>query len=920
MEKALSPGCRVAHYKYGKGEILRVLANGLVEVRFSDSVQYVDQRSVSTGSEKKKRRLEAESRMRISASKRRAERIRQEHEREARQREERKKREQALREKVSELLLAGSYVQADKLFKQKCTDFLDLEEYARMRFEARVIDAFVPVFKTGALVSVDRFYRRVCAGLNFSAEELTILKSPLIRSRLGRLRMKLDGEQEHACAHPARRLLVEARAGSGKTRTLCARAVLSILDESLDPDRVMILAFNTAAAEEVRKRVQTTGKTPAYHNARTFHSLAYQLVKPQARIIQDGEMSAHGNPQARLVRRVMEQIMPVDGNEVFFSFLRAVPEEEQGLGSHLSQREYFQFVRSLRYESLRGDRVKSRGEKIIADFLYEHGINYQYERPSWPRKNSESATVYKPDFTIFSNGRRLVLEHWALDPQDEDATLPAHWETSVSAYRESIRFKRAFWKRENVPLLETHSGMTRYGRQFFEESLKDILERAGIRCVRRPVERLVAEVFKRRGIVPRFSSVFLQFVRRAKKKGWTPERLRSELRSAEVPAAEMRGFLELVADFYEKYQAELSSRNMLDFDDLMQQAVQHLTATGKSARIHLQGGKTIRISELRWILVDEFQDLSEPFYALLDAILKVNPGIRLVAVGDDWQAINAFAGSDLQYFQKFTDFFPGGARVCVSTNYRSHKKIVSAGNQLMDGLGKAARAAVSKAGSVSVHAIDDVHLVSRGYGGSSGAVRHETLYLGPLRDGRIRPDLDIRRARTLKLAAQLIMRDPSRDTLILARTRRIHGAALEDFRAALVRVVDHLGKQAEVPRRGNITVMTAHGAKGSEADRVIVVGCTAGQFPMIHPNSLLLGVFGVDESSLLAEERRLFYVAITRARQELHLLTERGEESPFIDELQTDPEPADQAAECARPPTRVGPMAYQIHKRLSKIG
>ncbi len=79
-----------------------------------------------------------------------------------------------------------------------------------------------------------------------------------------------------------------------------------------------------------------------------------------------------------------------------------------------------------------------------------------------------------------------------------------------------------------------------------------------------------------------------------------------------------------------------------------------------------------------------------------------------------------------------------------------------------------------------------------------------------------------------------------------------------------------------------VTAITAHGSKGQEAHTVIILDATQRQFPKVHPDNLLFRPFGVTPKAVLDEERRLFYVAMTRAEHRLFVLTEKGDESPYL--------------------------------------
>jgi hypothetical protein len=188
------------------------------------------------------------------------------------------------------------------------------------------------------------------------------------------------------------------------------------------------------------------------------------------------------------------------------------------------------------------------------------------------------------------------------------------------------------------------------------------------------------------------AELFLSFIQRAKKRSWTVEEMASRLAEHPDPEPRNRIFHQLALRAYGEYEQLLGAGNAMDFDDLMAMAADEVLANGAAATIALSQDKVVAIRDLRWLLLDEFQDFSELYFRLIDAIRKANPDIRLVAVGDDWQAINSFAGAQLKFFEKFADYFPAAGRVGISTNYRSAGMIVGAGNRIMAGRGAPALA------------------------------------------------------------------------------------------------------------------------------------------------------------------------------------------------------------------------------------
>jgi superfamily I DNA/RNA helicase len=158
-------------------------------------------------------------------------------------------------------------------------------------------------------------------------------------------------------------------------------------------------------------------------------------------------------------------------------------------------------------------------------------------------------------------------------------------------------------------------------------------------------------------------------------------------------------FLELAQKFYQSYLEQLQTTGEDDFDGLMQKAAA-VIASGQTVFRRKSGTGDLKC--LRYILIDEYQDFSELFHHLIEAIRQQNPQAQFFCVGDDWQAINGFAGSDLGFYQNFAQFFQPSQKLNIATNYRSATSIVDIGNTLMLGLGTPARAHKTIFGTVEI--------------------------------------------------------------------------------------------------------------------------------------------------------------------------------------------------------------------------
>lgn len=798
-----------------------------------------------------------------------------------------------LRNRVIQLLESRCYFDAVTAFNSTrqvswtrgSFDSLHARFVEKHRAEDSFAEQAIDLLSAAKLSDLDALFHAKPKEVELSTDEFWVIKDEVVSRVLRSYGLGLDPDQTHAVACPAMRALVRARAGSGKTRTLCARASVAIRDERLDPDQVLMVAFNKSAADEVRQRMRKDFGCPDFENARTFHSLAYQLAKPKKKLLFDEGKHPSQRAQSGFVQTLFERILNPAFKELLYQFFRKEIEEVERLGRDLSPDEYRAFRRSLEQVSLKGGRVKSAGEKYIADFLFEHDIPYTYEK-IWEWNTFEQGQPYKPDFTLVANGADFILEHWAIDPRDRSANLPDDWGMTAEQYRQQIARKRMFWANKNITLLETHCGELAGGRESFEAALKQRLEDTGIRCRRLPDEEIIRRVFENNFQISRMAEQFLQFIQRAKKRCLSVDGVAELIADRPLQDQRLTLFYQLALRVYREYESELAERGAMDFDDLLRQATEEVSRQGADARIHLGEGRFVKIGDLRWLLVDEYQDFSELYYRLLSAILEANPKIRLMAVGDDWQAINGFAGAELRFFTDFARYFPGAGDATIATNYRSARSVVTWGNRLMNGLGPEARPKEGAlTGETKVVDISKEWIEFRSGPQYEEDRKRDAIYFGDIPEGTNPGMAAQRMARALKICVRLYQQTKTGKLLLLSRTKRAYGLDLGDFRNQLVGVLAAITGEDRQILRKKIRVMTAHTAKGQEEEAVVVLDASQTNFPKVHPDNLLYEIFGVTPEEVLAEEQRLFYVAITRPAETLWILTEGDTASLYIKKL-----------------------------------
>lgn len=695
------------------------------------------------------------------------------------------------------------------------------------------------------------FYQANCADYilleEFQAEKVNYVQS-WIKQHLDR---NVDPEQAAAIAAVENHVQVVARAGSGKTSTLVNRALFLQQHCGVAPNEMLILAFNRKAVKEIRDRLAQKLQD-AIPPVMTFHALAYALVQPEGKILFDEPDGEQSKSQALQADIIASYVRDPEYHESIRTLLmarfRRDWERIQTRGDDKVSKEMLRYRRSLPREAIDGTYVKSFGEKVIANFLFEHDIQYRYERTFkwWDGSN------YRPDFTLEQHN--IVIEYFGLqgDP-DYDALSDG---------------KRRYWQNKSGwRLLEFFPNRLRNeGVDAFCDDLKRSLEACGVKCDRLSEDEIWRRIKDRPHTIDRFTKVVVSFIQRCRKQSLSAEELADIIRHHECTDEIEQQFVDLVQIFYRSYLARLQATGEEDFDGLMQKAAQ-IVSSGHTVSRHRAG--SLNLKQLRYVFIDEYQDFSDLFHRLISPIRVQNPQAQFFCVGDDWQAINGFAGSDLSFYQKFTQYFPAATTLNITTNYRSAPAIVRLGNDLMQGLGTPARAHQQILGNVEIADLESFQPTS------DEKEKHRNDQFTPA---------------VLRLIRNIIQ--DGKKVVLLSRKNslpwRIYDAQKNGVRRrkSLDRFLQLLRAHLPKTARSAVTPSTAHGYKGLEEEVVILLDVIPQCYPLLHPDWIFTQVLGDSIEQTIAEERRLFYVALTRAVKQVIILTERSNQSPFLDDLE----------------------------------
>ena len=413
------------------------------------------------------------------------------------------------------------------------------------------------VFETNFL-GADIFFDKDADNKYCSREKYETLKESFVKAwAKSELGLDLDSEQTKVVSQTGRNLKVTARAGSGKTRTLVARAAFLVQHCKVPKDAVILLAFNKKAASEMRSRLKKFLGDEIPH-VMTFHALAYALVHPNERLLVDAPGS-ESQAQSREIQKIIDLEIR---NSSFIDRIRDVMMKYfRGSWNSILENtfdakklEQVNFVRSLQYETLNGEYVKSGGEKLIANILFENNIEYVYEKSfKWNGIN------YRPDFSInLSKTSGVVIEYFGLVGQSE--------------YDLSSSRKREFWK--NSPdwkLIERFpEDITRSGEDF-EKILISELQSLGV-----PTRKLSDEEVWRRlkeRAIDKFAETMKVFVSRCRKLGLSSQDLALLVSNHGFRSAHEKSFVKIGEEIYASYLELLKTESFEDFDGLLLRAI-----------------------------------------------------------------------------------------------------------------------------------------------------------------------------------------------------------------------------------------------------------------------------------------------------------------------------------------------------------
>ena len=618
-----------------------------------------------------------------------------------------------------------------------------------------------------------------------------------------------------------------AGAGTGKTSVMIARAAYLLKKNLVDKNHLLMLAYGDKAAKEMKERAKDKLKGLSL-DISTFHSLGQKIVaqvegyKPSLSIMATDE-------KARLKFICSQLHEHMRHNEEYqekaFQYFNYHLAEFIDPFRYEHKGDYLKALKDNSMRTLNDDWVKGYGEYIIANFLYINGIEYTYEAKYEHPTMTLEKRQYQPDFFLSDYG--IYLEHYGIGRNGVTAPF-----IDEEQYNQSMQWKRDLHKRMNTPCMETfHYNLTE-GKLL--EVLTQQLKEQGVQFRPRSKEELLAN-YKKNNAIDKLSDLLFEMQKLMKSANHSEADLR-----ARIPNEYKDKFnvcLDLLMPLHQDYQNKLRADGDIDFDDMVNKAISYL----KDGRYKAQW---------KYIMVDEFQDISSPRANLVQALRLQVPDSSLFCVGDDWQAIYRFAGSDLSYTTKFEEKFGTTQISKLDKTFRFNNSICDIAAKFISQNPEQMTKRLETDKKVSIPAIS--------------LVKHS-----------IEEDNKIER---LEVILKAINARVSQGASVMI---------LERYKYNFPKNKEYEELERRFPKL-KLKPMTIHSSKGKEADFVIIPTLQSGVSGLPSQKltpSLIDFMLPPKEYFKDAEERRLFYVALTRAKDRVYLISDMAKPSEFVKEL-----------------------------------
>lgn len=688
--------------------------------------------------------------------------------------------------------------------------------------------------------------------------------------------ISLDDEQREVVLSDEDHTLVIAGAGAGKTTTIAAKVRYLVEKQKISPQKILIISFTNKAVGELRERINDNLHIDC--PITTFHSTGYAILKKSdtlnQRIVDSGYMYKVINEY--LKSKVLSNSNLVNKLVLFFGSYFSAPYEGDKLN------DYFQFISNADFSTLRSDLheyiqqiisrrdqkaltinnevLRSFEEVRIANFLYLNNIDYEYE-PIYQYRILDANKPYTPDFKIKQGDKCSYIEHFGIT---ESGQSNRYTQEELNKYKSRINDKILLHRSHKTDLIYTFSKYNDH-RDYIEH-LKDQLLQRGYSIQPRPateVYKKLADTEENKYIF-RLTILICNFISNFKTQGYPFEQFDKFRASTKNIRTDL--FLEICSVCYLEYQKALKENHCIDFQDMI----------NESANIIHKRLISQDMLDFKYIIVDEYQDISRQRYNLIKELSQLCHA-KIVAVGDDWQSIYAFSGSILSLFTRFSQEVGYAQELKITHTYRNAQEIIDIAGTFIQKNSSQIKKELISPKRISNPVIIQTYSEDTIKGQKGGRYYNLAIEVEKAIENIIEyNNQEIKH----RVASILLIGRYGFD----ARHLCVSSKFTYDEKSGKI-------YSTKYSNQVKLQFLTAHSSKGLSAENVIIINAKDEiyGFPSkVDDDPVLNLVVSNDQSYNYAEERRLFYVALTRTKNRVFIITPEKRPSEFIKELLRD--------------------------------
>ena len=676
------------------------------------------------------------------------------------------------------------------------------------------------------------------------------LSNPVFDSVNGR---SMDKEQRLSVLKDEKSALTIAGAGSGKTLTICGKVKYILEHDKVNPDDILLLSYSKKSADDLASKVKAINERL---NVGTFHKLGLDILKEAGNKIflveeqYNAIIEGYFRDEMRKSPLVMKEIL------TYFAFFLSPNEHEKRyeddgkLFEDLKKSDFRTLKSSLlelsnkreNKETLKKELVKSFEEMALANYYFINGIDYVYETPYFRDVSTSEKRQYTPDF--FLPKYNIYHEHYGIDRNGKANQYKGE---EANEYLRSIAWKRATHSSYQTTCIESFSYEFQEGTVF--DNLKKRLSDLGVEfqpLTPDQITNALDSIYEGQNFKS-FINLVRTFINLYKAR-YTDSSQFEELKHCAYGSAYEKEraslFLDICKRVYIYYIDHIRGEGKIDFDDMILKSMDALDEVNSYKYGH--------------IIVDEFQDISYSRMLFLKKLIEKGNS-RLYVVGDDWQAIYRFSGCDLDIFLNFKNYFGRSQINYITSTHRNSQELQDIAGPFI----KANPEQFDKTIRSDRHLENPIKL----------------MYYS-----------DEKQTAFMRILADINQKDKNAKVLILGRNNRDIDALLS-VRFYIDRNQENEAGVTAVSldyRNLKLTYSTVHSSKGLEEDYVIIINAEDARlgFPNKMEDDVLLNLVLSSSSNYeFAEERRLWYVALTRTRTYTYILVSKGKQSVFVDEI-----------------------------------